>query len=94
MHAEAFHQFVQQCMYKEQRKRPPSEVLLGSPWFQKFGVSSLSIAVDIVHEWLSTTPKKKKGGDGGKATTGNVEERMDFREGKMEEESASAHRKK
>jgi serine/threonine protein kinase len=50
--SEEFIDFVDLCLRRDPKLRPPAEVLLTAPWLTKHHVSSYDDAVGNVHEWI------------------------------------------
>lgn len=49
-----FQEFISQCVNTSASQRLPAEVLLGSPWLQKYGAISYEASVNIVRNWIDS----------------------------------------
>jgi mitogen-activated protein kinase kinase 3 len=49
-----FNEFVEKCVFKEPEKRLPANVLIGSPWLQVNGATSLENAITGFRRWIES----------------------------------------
>lgn len=53
-----FSVFLQHCLHPDPDRRLPAEILLGSPWLQEHGASSLEKSAVIVRSWIDSLSRK------------------------------------
>lgn len=61
-----FRDFLRQCLHRDPNHRLPAEVLLGAPWLQLCGATSLEVAKANVQSWIASL------GSGGSSGVGVV----------------------
>lgn len=46
-------EFVNMCLQRDPRMRPPAEILLTAPWLQMHAINSYDDAVNCVQNWIA-----------------------------------------
>jgi serine/threonine protein kinase len=56
--SEEFDEFINLCLKKNPKHRPPAEVLLTAPWITNQNIGSYDVAVSNVHNWITGMSRK------------------------------------
>lgn len=56
--SEEFIQFIDLCLKKNSKLRPPAEVLLTAPWIVNQNINSYDDAVNNVQNWINGLSRK------------------------------------
>lgn len=43
------------CLQQEPERRIPAHILIGSPWFEKFGIEDIESAVQVMHKYVNVS---------------------------------------